>query len=112
MVTVFSPKDGPTYRDMVPEPPPAEMAPSCAEAGVLGVLPGIVGSLQANEALKLALEAGDPLVGRLLLFDALHTEFTEVTLRRDPSCPVCGEHPTITEYVDYVEFCAAPRSVA
>ena len=79
---------------------------------MLGVLPGIVGSLQANEALKLALGAGDPLVGRLLLFDALHTEFTEVALRRDPECPVCGEHPTITEYVDYVEFCAGPRSVA
>jgi molybdopterin/thiamine biosynthesis adenylyltransferase/rhodanese-related sulfurtransferase len=111
-VTVFKPHEGPCYRCLFPTPPPPELAPSCAEGGVLGVLPGIVGSLQANEALKLALEAGDPLVGRLLLFDALHTEFTEVTLRRDPSCPVCGEHPTITEYVDYVEFCAAPRSVA
>jgi molybdopterin/thiamine biosynthesis adenylyltransferase/rhodanese-related sulfurtransferase len=111
-VTVFKPHEGPCYRCLFPTPPPPELAPSCAEGGVLGVLPGIVGSLQANEALKLALEAGDPLVGRLLLFDALHTEFTDVTLRRDPSCPVCGEHPTITEYVDYVEFCAAPRSVA
>jgi molybdopterin/thiamine biosynthesis adenylyltransferase/rhodanese-related sulfurtransferase len=111
-VTVFKPHEGPCYRCLFPTPPPPELAPSCAEGGVLGVLPGIVGSLQANEALKLALEAGDPLVGRLLLFDALHTEFTEVALRRDPSCPVCGEHPTITEYVDYVEFCAAPRSVA
>ena len=111
-VTVFKPHEGPCYRCLFPTPPPPELAPSCAEGGVLGVLPGIVGSLQANEALKLALEAGDPLVGRLLLFDALHTEFTEVTLRRDPSCPVCGEHPTITEYVDYVEFCAAPRTVA
>jgi adenylyltransferase/sulfurtransferase len=73
---------------------------------VLGVLPGIVGSLQASEALKLVLGIGDPLVGRLLLFDALETTFTEVSLRRDPSCPVCGENPTITEYVDYVEFCA------
>ena len=111
-VTVFKPNEGPCYRCLFPTPPPPELAPSCAEGGVLGVLPGIVGSLQANEALKLALEAGDPLVGRLLLFDALHTEFTEVTLRRDPGCPVCGEHPTITEYVDYVEFCAAPRTVA
>jgi molybdopterin/thiamine biosynthesis adenylyltransferase/rhodanese-related sulfurtransferase len=111
-VTVFKPHEGPCYRCLFPTPPPPELAPSCAEGGVLGVLPGIVGSLQANEALKLALEAGDPLVGRLLLFDALHTEFTEVALRRDPSCPVCGEHPTITEYVDYVEFCAAPRTVA
>jgi molybdopterin/thiamine biosynthesis adenylyltransferase len=107
-VTVFKPHEGPCYRCLFPTPPPPELAPSCAEGGVLGVLPGIVGSLQANEALKLALEAGDPLVGRLLLFDALHTEFTEVALRRDPSCPVCGEHPTITEYVDYVEFCAGP----
>ncbi|MFL5948505.1 MAG: molybdopterin-synthase adenylyltransferase MoeB [Gaiellaceae bacterium] len=111
-VTVFKPHEGPCYRCLFPTPPPPELAPSCAEGGVLGVLPGIVGSLQANEALKLALETGDPLVGRLLLFDALHTEFTEVTLRRDPSCPVCGEHPTITEYIDYVEFCAAPRTVA
>jgi adenylyltransferase/sulfurtransferase len=73
---------------------------------VLGVLPGIIGSLQANEALKLVLGEGDPLVGRLLLFDALDTSFTEVALRRDPACPVCGDEPTITEYIDYVEFCA------
>jgi molybdopterin/thiamine biosynthesis adenylyltransferase len=73
---------------------------------VLGVLPGIVGSLQASEALKLALGIGESLAGRLLLFDALATEFNEVTLRRDPDCPVCGEHPTITEYIDYVEFCS------
>jgi adenylyltransferase/sulfurtransferase len=73
---------------------------------VLGVLPGIVGSLQANEAIKLLLGIGEPLVGRLLLFDALATEFNEVKLRKDASCPVCGEHPTITEYIDYVEFCA------
>jgi adenylyltransferase/sulfurtransferase len=104
--TVFKPHDGPCYRCLFPQPPPPEMAPSCAEGGVLGVLPGIVGSLQANEALKLALGIGESLSGRLLLFDALSTEFTEVTLRRDPNCPVCGEHPTITEYIDYVEFCA------
>jgi molybdopterin/thiamine biosynthesis adenylyltransferase/rhodanese-related sulfurtransferase len=105
-VTVFQPGEGPCYRCLFPTPPPPELAPSCAEGGVLGVLPGIIGSLQANEALKLALGEGDPLVGRLLLFDALETSFTEVTLRRDPACPVCGDAPTITEYVDYVEFCA------
>ena len=103
--TVFKPKDGPCYRCLFPQPPPPELAPSCAEGGVLGVLPGIVGSLQANEALKIALGAGEPLVGRLLLFDALETQFTEITLRRDPDCPVCGDQPTITDYIDYVEFC-------
>jgi molybdopterin/thiamine biosynthesis adenylyltransferase/rhodanese-related sulfurtransferase len=104
--TVFKPKEGPCYRCLFPQPPPPELAPSCAEGGVLGVLPGIIGSLQANEALKLALGVGEPLVGRLLLFDALETEFTEISLRRDPECPVCGDNPTITDYVDYVEFCA------
>jgi sulfur-carrier protein adenylyltransferase/sulfurtransferase len=105
-VTVFKPGEGPCYRCLFPTPPPPELAPSCAEGGVLGVLPGIIGSLQANEALKLLLGEGDPLVGRLLLFDALDTSFTEVALRRDPACPVCGDEPTITEYIDYVEFCA------
>jgi molybdopterin/thiamine biosynthesis adenylyltransferase/rhodanese-related sulfurtransferase len=105
-VTVFKPFEGPCYRCLFPQPPPPELAPSCAEGGVLGVLPGIVGSLQANEALKLALGVGESLAGRLLLFDALATEFSEVTLRRDPDCPVCGENPTITEYIDYVEFCS------
>jgi sulfur-carrier protein adenylyltransferase/sulfurtransferase len=104
-VTVFQPGEGPCYRCLFPQPPPPELAPSCAEGGVLGVLPGIIGSLQAEEALKLALGVGTPLVGRLLLFDALSAAFTEVQLRRDPACPVCGESPTITEYVDYVEFC-------
>jgi len=104
-VTVFKPFEGPCYRCLFPQPPPPELAPSCAEGGVLGVLPGIVGSLQANEAIKLALGIGDSLIGRLLLFDALAPSFTEVKLRRDPSCPVCGESPTITEYIDYVEFC-------
>jgi sulfur-carrier protein adenylyltransferase/sulfurtransferase len=108
--TVFKPKEGPCYRCLFPQPPPPELAPSCAEGGVLGVLPGIVGSLQANEALKLALGVGEPLVGRLLLFDALETQFTEITLRRDPDCPVCGDQPTITDYIDYVEFCAGPRA--
>jgi molybdopterin/thiamine biosynthesis adenylyltransferase/rhodanese-related sulfurtransferase len=106
-VTVFKPHEGPCYRCLFPQPPPPELAPSCAEGGVLGVLPGIIGSLQANETLKLLLGVGDTLVGRLMLFDALSSEFTEVAIRRDPNCPVCGEHPRITEYVDYVEFCAA-----
>jgi sulfur-carrier protein adenylyltransferase/sulfurtransferase len=97
---------GPCYRCLFPEPPPAELAPSCAEGGVLGVLPGIVGSLQTNEAIKLAAGIGEPLIGRLLLFDALSTEFSEVRIERNPDCPVCGDHPTITEYIDYVEFCA------
>jgi sulfur-carrier protein adenylyltransferase/sulfurtransferase len=111
-VTVFKPGDGPCYRCLFPAPPPPELAPSCAEGGVLGVLPGVIGSLQASEALKLALGIGDPLVGRLLLFDALGAEFNEVSIRRDPDCPVCGEHPTITEYIDYVEFCAGTREPA
>jgi len=111
-VTVFKPGAGPCYRCLFPTPPPPELAPSCAEGGVLGVLPGIIGSLQANEALKLALGIGESLVGRLLLFDALSTELNEVKLRRDPDCPVCGEHPTITEYIDYVEFCAGTREPA
>jgi molybdopterin/thiamine biosynthesis adenylyltransferase/rhodanese-related sulfurtransferase len=105
-VTVFKPNAGPCYRCLFPQPPPPELAPSCSEGGVLGVLPGIIGSIQANEALKLAVGIGDPLVGRLLLFDALEESFTEVALKRDPDCPVCGESPTITEYVDYVEFCS------
>ena len=116
-VTVFAPgranDGGPCYRCLFPSPPPPELAPSCAEGGVLGVLPGIVGSLQASEALKLILGIGESLTGRLLLFDALHTTFDEVSVKRDPTCPVCGEHPTITEYIDYVEFCAlAGRGVA
>ncbi|MGZ4338295.1 MAG: molybdopterin-synthase adenylyltransferase MoeB [Gaiellaceae bacterium] len=105
-VTVFKPHEGPCYRCLFPTPPPPELAPSCAEGGVLGVLPGVIGSLQASEALKLALGIGEPLVGRLLLFDALAATFDEVKLRRDPACPVCGESPTITDYVDYVEFCS------
>ncbi|MGH3008746.1 MAG: molybdopterin-synthase adenylyltransferase MoeB [Gaiellaceae bacterium] len=105
-LTVFTPGDGPCYRCLFPQPPPPELAPSCAEGGVLGVLPGIVGSLQASEALKLTLGVGESLSGRLLLFDALTTEFSEVKLRKDPACPVCGDNPTITEYVDYVEFCS------
>jgi sulfur-carrier protein adenylyltransferase/sulfurtransferase len=105
-VTVFNPGEGPCYRCLFPTPPPPELAPSCAEGGVLGVLPGIIGSFQANEALKLLLGIGETLEGRLLLLDALGTTVDEVAVKRDSSCPVCGEHPTITEYVDYVEFCA------
>ena len=107
-VTVFKPHAGPCYRCLFPAPPPPEMAPSCAEAGVLGVLPGVIGTIQANEALKLLLGIGEPLVGRYLLFDALDASFREVKLRRDPGCPVCGTHPTITEYIDYEGFCASP----
>ena len=108
--TVFNPGDGPCYRCLFPTPPPPELAPSCAEGGVLGVLPGIVGSLQANEALKLLLGIGESLQGRLLLLDALGTTVDEVAVQRDPACPVCGDAPTITEYVDYVEFCAGARA--
>ena len=104
-VTVFKADEGPCYRCLFPQPPPPELAPSCAEGGVLGVLPGIIGTLQANEALKLLLGIGDPLIGRSLLFEALEGSFTEIKLRKDPECPVCGEHPTITDYIDYVEFC-------
>jgi molybdopterin/thiamine biosynthesis adenylyltransferase/rhodanese-related sulfurtransferase len=107
-VTVFSPGVGPCYRCLFPQPPPPELAPSCAEGGVLGVLPGIIGSIQANETLKIILDRGDSLAGRLLLFDALGTTLDEVTVRRNPECPVCGDDPSITEYVDYVEFCNAP----
>ncbi len=109
-VTVFQPGDGPCYRCLFPQPPPPELAPSCAEGGVLGVLPGVIGSIQANEALKLLLGIGDPLVGRLLLYDALDGVFTEVSLRKDPACPVCGEEPTINTYIDYVEFCAGAHT--
>jgi adenylyltransferase/sulfurtransferase len=106
-VSVFdSAAGGPCYRCLFPAPPPPELAPSCSEGGVLGVLPGVVGTLQTNEALKLALNIGNPLVGRLLLFDALEGEFDEMRIKRNPDCPVCGDQPSITEYVDYVEFCA------
>jgi len=106
--TVFVPGSGPCYRCLFPQPPPPELAPSCAEGGVLGVLPGVIGSIQGAETLKLVLGIGEPLVGRLLLYDALAGSFDEVSVRRDPNCPVCGDSPTITEYVDYAEFCAGP----
>ncbi|MDX1428788.1 MAG: molybdopterin-synthase adenylyltransferase MoeB [Rhodothermales bacterium] len=107
-VSVFGAKDGPCYRCVYPEPPPPGLVPSCAEGGVLGVLPGIVGSLQASEVIKMILGAGDPLIGRLLLFDALESSFRTLKLRRNPDCPVCGDHPTQTELIDYQQFCGLP----
>ena len=103
--SVFAAADGPCYRCMFPEPPPPGLVPSCAEGGVLGILPGVVGTLQATEAVKLVLGAGDLLVGRFLLFDALKMRFRELKVRKDPDCPVCGEHPTVTEPIDYERFC-------
>jgi molybdopterin/thiamine biosynthesis adenylyltransferase/rhodanese-related sulfurtransferase len=104
--SVFAPHlGGPCYRCLYPEPPPPGMVPSCAEGGVLGVLPGIIGCIQATEILKLAIGKGSSLVGRLLLFNALDMKFRELKLRRDPQCPVCGEHPTIKELIDYEQFC-------
>src|SRR5436309_9189327 len=106
--SVFAPHlGGPCYRCLFPEPPPPESVPNCAQAGVLGVLPGIIGMLQAIEAIKLILGIGDPLIGRLLHFDALKVHFRELKLRRDPHCPVCGENPTIFAPIDYDEFCGA-----
>jgi adenylyltransferase/sulfurtransferase len=103
--TVFGYPGGPCYRCLYPEPPPPGLVPSCAEGGVLGVLPGIVGSIQAMETIKLILGTGEPLVGRLLLFDALAMRFRELKLKRNPECPVCGDHRTITKLIDYEEFC-------
>ncbi len=112
--SVFAPHlNGPCYRCLYPEPPPPGMVPSCAEGGVLGVLPGIIGTIQATEILKLALGKGSSLIGRLLLFNALEMKFREVRLRRDPQCPLCGENPTITKLIDYEMFCGiAPQPAA
>jgi len=104
-VTVFKPKDGPCYRCLYPEPPPPGTVPSCQEAGVLGVTPGILGVIQAQEAIKIILGIGKPLIGRMLLFDALQSSFREVRVQKDPNCPLCGENPTITGLIDYEEFC-------
>src|SRR5580704_10833928 len=104
-ITVFAYPGGPCYRCLYPEPPPPGLVPSCAEGGVLGVLPGIVGAIQAAETLKLIIGKGEPLVGRLLLFDALAMRFRELKLRKNPDCPVCGHHRTITKLIDYEEFC-------
>ena len=110
-VAVFDPaRGGPCYRCLYPAPPPPGEVPSCAEGGVLGVLPGIVGSLQASEALKLILGIGESLTGRLLLFDALENRFRQVMVHKDPACPVCGENPSITQLIDYEEFCGIPHS--
>src|SRR5262245_6327443 len=114
--SVFGAKDGPCYRCLYPEPPPPGLVPSCAEGGVLGVLPGIIGVIQATETIKLILGVGEPLVGRFLIFDALRMNFRELKLRKDPDCPVCGTHPTVTHLIDYEQFCgvtpAAPEPVA
>jgi molybdopterin/thiamine biosynthesis adenylyltransferase/rhodanese-related sulfurtransferase/molybdopterin converting factor small subunit len=103
--SVFATKDGPCYRCLYPEPPPPGLVPSCAEGGVLGVLPGVVGCIQATETIKLIIGAGEPLIGRFLIFDALRMKFRELTLRKDPDCPVCGTHPTVTKLIDYEQFC-------
>jgi sulfur-carrier protein adenylyltransferase/sulfurtransferase len=111
--TVFAPHlGGPCYRCMFPEPPPPGMVPSCAEGGVLGVLPGIIGVMQAIEAIKLIIGIGDSLIGRLVSFDALKLRFKEFKIRKDPSCPICGEHPTIHELIDYDQFCGIPQADA
>ena len=115
--SIFWAEKGPCYRCLYPEPPPPGLVPSCAEGGVLGVLPGIIGCIQANEAIKLILGIGNPLIGRLMLFNALKMQFRELKLQKDPSCPICGTNRTITELIDYEEFCgirgeeAAPQSV-
>jgi len=103
--SVFATEQGPCYRCLYPEPPPPGLVPSCAEGGVLGILPGLVGVMQATEVIKLILGAGDPLIGRLLLIDALGMKFRELKLRKNPDCPACGKHPTITKLIDYNEFC-------
>jgi sulfur-carrier protein adenylyltransferase/sulfurtransferase len=103
--SVFATADGPCYRCLYPEPPPPGLVPSCAEGGVLGVLPGIIGTIQATEALKLLLGIGEPLIGRFMIFDALKMKFREMKLRKDPDCPVCGTHPTVTTLIDYDQFC-------
>jgi adenylyltransferase/sulfurtransferase len=111
--SVFAPHlNGPCYRCLYPEPPPPGMVPSCAEGGVLGVLPGIIGCIQATEILKLALGKGSSLIGRLLLLNALEMKFRELRLRRDPQCPLCGENPTITQLIDYEVFCGIPDAAA
>ena len=106
--SVFCHPDGPCYRCLYPEPPPPGLVPSCAEGGVLGILPGIVGLIQATEVIKLALGIGEPLVGRLLLYDALAMRYREMKVRKDPACPVCGENRTVTELIDYDQFCGVP----
>ena len=110
--SVFAAKDGPCYRCLYPEPPPAGLVPSCAEGGVLGVLPGVIGTIQATETIKLILGGGTPLIGRLLLYDAWNMQFRQLKLRRDRACPVCGDHPTIRELIDYDVFCGVTPPAA
>ena len=111
--SVFAAKDGPCYRCLYPEPPPPGLVPSCAEGGVLGILPGVIGTIQATEAVKLIIGNGEPLIGRFLVYDALRMRFRELKLRRDPDCPVCGDRPTVTELIDYEQFCGvAPAAPA
>jgi adenylyltransferase/sulfurtransferase len=110
--SVFGLKDGPCYRCLYPEPPPPGLVPSCAEGGVLGILPGLVGVIQATETIKLILGQGDTLAGRFLLIDALSMKFRELKLRKNPECPVCGDNPTVTQLIDYNEFCGLPKQEA
>ena len=113
--SVFATKDGPCYRCLYPEPPPPGLVPSCAEGGVLGVLPGIIGTIQATETIKLIIGVGEPLIGRFLIFDALRMRFRELKLRKDPDCPVCGTHPTVKQLIDYEQFCGihpAPEPIS
>jgi molybdopterin/thiamine biosynthesis adenylyltransferase len=110
-VTVFDPYAGPCYRCLFPDPPPPELAPNCAEAGVLGVLPGIIGSLEAMEAIKLLLGIGNPLRGRILMYDSLDEEFRTLTLRRSPACPACADESRVPQLVEYDETCTSPGLV-
>ncbi len=110
--SVFATKGGPCYRCLYPEPPPPGLVPSCAEGGVLGVLPGVVGTIQATESIKLIMGIGEPLIGRFLIYDALRMKFRELKLKKDPECPVCGTHPTVTELIDYEQFCGVTPAAA
>ena len=110
--SVFATKDGPCYRCLYPVPPPPGLVPSCAEGGVLGVLPGVVGTIQATESIKLIMGIGEPLIGRFLIYDALRMKFRELKLKKDPECPVCGTNPTVTELIDYEQFCGVTPAAA
>jgi adenylyltransferase/sulfurtransferase len=110
--SVFATKDGPCYRCLYPEPPPPGLVPSCAEGGVLGILPGVIGTIQATETVKLIIGVGEPLVNRFMIYDALRMRFRELKLRRDPECPVCGDNPTVTELIDYEQFCGITPAVS
>ncbi len=107
-LSVFGAKDGPCYRCLFPEPPPPGSVPSCAEGGVLGILPGTIGALQATEAVKLLLGIGRPMIGRMMIYDALEMDFMELKVQKNPNCPACGDHPTVTELIDYEQFCGMP----